>query len=192
MPPRYTSFVMDAELKQYLDGFSEQFLQMREENAAAHEETRRVLRGDMGEMTGTLRGEMGGMTTTLRGEMTEQIGQAVSTLRGEIAAENAETRRHFDQRMAEENAGTRRYVDERTSEENAETRRYVDERMSAEHAETRRHFDITVERWETRFDLLAESVQMVDQKLDRNVAEIREEIVTIKFTRPPRTRRAKR
>jgi len=149
---------MDAELKQYLDGFSEQFLQMREENAAAHEETRRVLRGEMSEMAGSLRGEMGEIATELRRE----VSHAVSTLRGEIAAENAETRR------------------------------YVDERMSAEHTETRRHFDITVERWETRFDLLAESVQMVDQKLDRNVAEIREEIATIKFTRPPRTRRAKR
>jgi hypothetical protein len=157
---------MDAELKQYLDEFSErtdaqfrlvreQFQQMREENAAAHEETRSVLRGEMGEMTGTLRGEMAemagtlrgemaGMATTLRGEIDQKISTAVSTLRGE---------------------------------------------MAAEHAETRRHFDITVERWETRFDLLAESVQLVDQKLDRNVVEIREEI---KFTRPPRTRRAKR
>lgn len=138
---------MDAELKQYLDEFSErtdsqfrqvqeQFQHLREENTAAHEETRRVLRGEMAEMAGTL-----------RGEMAEKISNAVSTLRGE---------------------------------------------MVAEHAETRRHFDITVERWETRFDLLAESVQMVDQKLDRNVADIREEIATIKFTRPPRTRRAKR
>ena len=120
---------MDAELKQYLDEFSErnaaELRQMREENAVAHEETRRVLRS----------------------EMTEKISEAVSTLRGE---------------------------------------------MAAEHAETRRHFDITVERWETRFDLLAESVQLVDQKLDRNVAEIREEIATIKFVRPTRTRRIKR
>ncbi|HKS21708.1 MAG TPA: hypothetical protein VJZ76_02830 [Thermoanaerobaculia bacterium] len=156
---------MDAELKQYLDEFSErtdsqfrqvqeQFQHLREENTAAHEETRRVLRGEMAEMAGTLRGEMGEMAGTLRGEMGEiatglrgEIAEAVSTLRGE---------------------------------------------MAAEHAETRRHFDITVERWETRFDLLAESVQMVDQKLDRNVADIREEIAAIKFTRPSRTRRAKR
>ena len=180
---------MDSELKQYLDQFSErtdaQFRQMREENASAHEETRRVLReemadmagglrGEMADMAGTLRGEMGKMATGLRGEMTTQIGAAVSTLRGEIAAENAETRR---------------YVDERIAAESAETRRYVDQRMAGEHAETRRHFDITVERWETRFDLLAESVQMVDEKLDRNVTEIRQEIATIKFTR---TRRAKR
>lgn len=161
---------MDAELKQYLDGLGQridnlgertdaQFRLVREENAAAHEETRSVLRGEMAEMTGTLRGEMAGMSTALRGEIDEKLSNAVSTLRGEMAAENAETRRHFDQRMA------------------------------AEHAETRRHFDITVERWETRFDLLAESIQLVDQKLDRNVVEIREEI---KFTRPTRTRRAKR
>src|ERR1043165_4090063 len=136
---------MDAELKQYLDEFSErtdsqfrqvqeQFQHLREESTAAYEETRRVLRGELAEMAGTLRGEMAGMTTTLRGEMAEKISNAVSALRGE---------------------------------------------MAAEHVETRRHFDITVERWETRFDLLAESVQMVDQKLDRNVADIREEIATI-------------
>jgi len=137
---------MDKELKQYLDELSErttgQFQQMREESAAAHEETRRVLRGEIGELATTLRGEMGEITTTLRGE----IAEAVSTLRGE---------------------------------------------MAAEHAETRRHFDVTVERWESRFDLLAETVQIVDQKVDRQGAEIRQEIALLKFPQP-RTRRTKR
>ena len=68
---------MDAELKQYLDEFNQKFVQidvqfreMREENVAAHEETRTVLRGE--------------------------IAEAVSTLRREDEARHEETRRHFD------------------------------------------------------------------------------------------------
>ena len=153
---------MDSELKQYLDEFREQidgrfqqidgrfqqvdaqFQQMREENAAAHEETRRVLRGEMTEMRTELRGEISELGTTLRGEMTEKIAEAVSTLRGE---------------------------------------------MKVEHTETRRQFGAYAERLEHRFDLLAEQVQLVDAKVDREVTDIRQEM---KFLRAPRSRGAKR
>ena len=42
--------------------------------------------------------------------------------------------------------------------------------------ETRRHFDATAERMEKRFDLLAETVQHLDEKLDREAADIRDEM----------------
>jgi hypothetical protein len=38
---------------------------------------------------------------------------------------------------------------------------------AAAHAETRRHFDVSVERLETRFDGLAETVLAINEKLDR-------------------------
>src|ERR1043166_8710113 len=79
---------MDSELKQYLDEFSErfrqidvQFQQMREENASAHDETRNLLRGEIGEPVSTLRRE---------NEEPRRI------LRAESVTAHEETRRHFD------------------------------------------------------------------------------------------------
>jgi|ERR1041385_4528317 hypothetical protein len=83
---------MDSELKQYLDEFSErfrqidvQFQQMREENAAAHDETRNLLRGEIVEAVSTLRRESEAMH-----EETRRI------LRAESVTAHEETRRHFD------------------------------------------------------------------------------------------------
>lgn len=56
--------------------------------------------------------------------------------------------KHLLEAMREENAATR--------QENA-----------AAHQETRRHFDVVLERIETRFDLLAETVQHVSEELQR-------------------------
>jgi len=47
---------------------------------------------------------------------------------------------------------------------------------AAAHAESRRHFEVTAERLEKRFDLLAESVASVDEKLDRTTAGLEERI----------------
>jgi methyl-accepting chemotaxis protein len=40
----------------------------------------------------------------------------------------------------------------------------------------RRHFDVAVEHMDTRFDRLAESVALVNEKLDREAADIRVEM----------------
>ncbi len=40
----------------------------------------------------------------------------------------------------------------------------------------RRHFDVFAERVDKRFDLLTETVLLLDEKLDRNVASIREDM----------------
>jgi chaperonin cofactor prefoldin len=50
------------------------------------------------------------------------------------------------------------------------------EENAAMHAETRRHFEVTLERLETRFDTLAESVQHVGEKLDRTAAVLEAKI----------------
>jgi uncharacterized membrane-anchored protein len=44
------------------------------------------------------------------------------------------------------------------------------------HADTRRHFEVVAERLETRFDGLAESIQILDEKVDRQTASIRDEM----------------
>ena len=47
---------------------------------------------------------------------------------------------------------------------------------AAAHAETRRHFEVIAERLEKKIDAVAESVAIVDEKLDRETADIREEM----------------
>ena len=47
---------------------------------------------------------------------------------------------------------------------------------AAAQAETRRHFDVVAERLETRFGGLAESVGLVDEKLDRTTVVLEERI----------------
>lgn len=42
--------------------------------------------------------------------------------------------------------------------------------------ETRRHFDAVAERLERRLDAVAESVTLIDEKLDRTADEIREKM----------------
>lgn len=45
---------------------------------------------------------------------------------------------------------------------------------AAEHAETRRQFGIATEEFRSRFDLLAEAIVTVDQKLTGEIAELEE------------------
>lgn len=56
----------------------------------------------------------------------------------------------------------------------AETRRDFRETAGRVTAENRQYFEITVERLEKRFDMLAESVASVDEKLDRKTEELEE------------------
>ena len=78
--------------------------------------------------------------------MDEELKRLLETMR-------EETRRHFD-----------------VAVERLETR------FDAKHDETRRHFDVTVERLETRFDLLAETVQHVNEELQRTHVSLNEKI----------------
>jgi len=83
----------------------------------------------------------------------EELKQLFEALRQENAAGHVETRQYVD----------------RTA---VETRQYIDE----VNAETRRHFDVTAERLQSSIHLVAENVERVDQKLDRETAAIREEM----------------
>ena len=47
---------------------------------------------------------------------------------------------------------------------------------AAEHLETRHHFDRVSESLESKIELVAESVVMVNQKLDRELADVRHEM----------------
>lgn len=64
-------------------------------------------------------------------------------------------------------------------------------------ANTRRHFDVVVERLDKKIDLVAETVALLDEKMTREIASVRDEMrhgftetqAMIKFsyseTRPP-------
>ncbi len=52
----------------------------------------------------------------------------------------------------------------------------VEQRFDASVQETRRHFEVAVGRMEKKFDLLAETVRHLDEKLDREAASIRHEM----------------
>lgn len=72
-------------------------------------------------------------------------------------------KRLFDE-MRQENAAA-----------HAETRRRFEENAAA-HVETRRYFAVAVERMDARFDALAETVGLLDEKLDRKTAALDEKI----------------
>ena len=47
---------------------------------------------------------------------------------------------------------------------------------AAAHAETRRHFDSTIDRLQSKFDLLGDGLKNIDEKLDREAVDIRAEM----------------
>jgi septal ring factor EnvC (AmiA/AmiB activator) len=57
-------------------------------------------------------------------------------------------------------------------QENVATR----QENAAAHVETRRHFDVTAERLESRIDLVAESVGLLDEKCERRFTAIEQSI----------------
>ena len=71
---------------------------------------------------------------------------------------------------------------------------------AAAHIETRRHFDSTIDRLQSKFDLLGDGLKNIDEKLDREAADIRGEMrqgfadthALIRFSHEQRPRRAKR
>jgi len=98
--------------------------------------------------------------------------------------------------LSERNAAEFRQMREETAAEF----RQVRAENAAAHAETRLHFDSTIDRFESKFDLLGEGVKNIDEKLDRESADIRHEMrqgfadtqALIKFSHAQRARRAKR
>src|SRR5688572_18715092 len=95
-----------------------------------------------------------------------------------LDASAAETRKHVDQTAAE----TRKHVDQTATE----TRKHVDdlrEHVDASAAETRKHFDATAARFEiktehldAKIQLVVETVALLDAKVDRETASIRDEM----------------
>ncbi|HUP64045.1 MAG TPA: hypothetical protein VM557_02040 [Thermoanaerobaculia bacterium] len=56
---------------------------------------------------------------------------------------------------------------------------------ASDHGETRRYFDVAVERMAARFNGLAESVALLDSKLERTASVLEKKIEGL----PPRRRR---
>jgi len=88
-------------------------------------------------------------------------------------------------------------------EENAvaheETRRVLRAEIAAAHHDSRLHVESTVDRMHPKLDLLVDGIRNVDEKLDREAADIRAEMrqgfadthALIRFSHAQRTRRAK-
>lgn len=90
----------------------------------------------------------------------------------------AETRQQVEG-MHQQIAGTRQQVEgmrQQIESSAIETRRYVDEQIAQSTTEMRRHFDVNAENMNTKFGLLAEGLQSLDEKLDRETTDIREEM----------------
>src|SRR5258708_18087204 len=105
----------------------------------------------------------------------EELKRLFDAMRRENAAAHVETRQHVDSAVDE--------MRQESATGHVETRRHVDgaldqmrQENASAHLETRRHFDVSIERLEKRFDLLAETLPAVDQKLDPKTAELEEGI----------------
>jgi hypothetical protein len=134
----------------------------------------------------------------------EELKGLFTTMRQEISALRTETRQYLETSLAavheelaemraeniEAHSDTREYVDRglaavrhENADAHAATRQHIDGSLAvmrrentAAHIETRLHMDVIGEHIAERFQFLVESVQFVDQKLDRNVARLEERI----------------
>ena len=107
------------------------------------------LRAEMRAQGDELRAEMRAQGDELRGEMRSQAEGLRLELRGEIRTQGDELRGEIHDLRGE---------------------------MVTSHIELRRHFDETVERFDSKYDLLAEGIMNLNEKMDRNEAAIREEM----------------
>ncbi|HYM62391.1 MAG TPA: hypothetical protein VEZ11_16020 [Thermoanaerobaculia bacterium] len=139
----------DDDLKRLLDG-------MRQENAAAHVETR----GHFDSKTEETRGHFDSKVAETRGHFDSKTEET----RGYFDSKTEEIRRHVDSKAEE----TQRHFDSKAEE----TQRHFDSKAE----ETRRHFEIVAEHLDTKIELLAEGVLQLGQKLDREAADIRDEM----------------
>jgi uncharacterized membrane-anchored protein YhcB (DUF1043 family) len=69
----------------------------------------------------------------------------------------------------------KQYLDEFSERTDAQFRQVRDE-ITAAKTEMKLHFDSTAERFESKFELLSEGIQNVDQRLGREAADIRSEM----------------
>lgn len=161
---------MDSELKQYLDNLNERIDGLGVQTAAEFRQMREENAGEFRQM------------------------------REENASAHAETRGLLRAEMAAAHAETRRVLRTESAAAHEETRGLLRAEMTAAHAETRLHFDSTIDRFESKFDLLAEGIKNIDEKLDREAADIRAEMrqgfadthALIRFSHVQRPGRAKR
>lgn len=136
----------EATLRQLLETMRQENAAMRQENAAAHEETRRVLREE----------------STAAHEETRRV------LREENAAAHAETRAELRREMAKSVDDAKRVLRRESKIEHEKTRQLVNNFVE--------HFEEALKSAREPLQFLAEGIRSVDQKLDREVADIRAEM----------------
>ena len=130
--------------------------------------------------------------------MDSELKQYFDNLNERIDGLSEQTATEFRQ-MREENVSAHEETRGLLRAEMAAEFRQVRAENAAAHAETRLHFDSTIDRFESQFDLLGEGIRNVDEKLDREAADIRAEMrqgfadtrALIRFAQKPRVRRAK-
>jgi hypothetical protein len=130
--------------------------------------------------------------------MDSELKQYLDNLNERIDGLGAQTAAEFRQ-MREENAGEFRQMREENASAHEDTRGLLRAEMASAHAETRLHFDSTIDRFESTFDLIGEGIRNIDEKLDREAADIRAEMrqgfsdthALIRFSHKQRIRRAK-
>jgi|SRR5438105_8588111 len=131
-------------------------------------------------------------------DLSERTAAEFRQVREENAAFRESTTAEFRQ-MRGENADFRQGTAAEFQRIAAEFKQ-VREENAAAHVETRRHFDSTIDRLQSKFDLLGDGLKNIDEKLDREAADIRGEMrqgfadthALIRFSHAQRPRRAKR
>ena len=121
------------------------------------------LRREFQETTGEIRRELQ--------ETTAETRQEMQTMRRELQETTAETRQEMQtmrRELQETTAETRRELHTTT----ADLRREIQESA----AETRRHFDVVAEGMRHEIGIIAERVIIVDERLTREAADIRDEM----------------
>lgn len=102
----------------------------------------------------------------------EELRKLFEDARRENAAAHEETRRLLREENAAAHAETRRVL----RGEMAETTRVLREENAAEHEKTRQKFESAVEVLTHKADLLADGLQNLDEKIDRESTTIRDDL----------------
>jgi hypothetical protein len=112
-----------------------------------------------------------GLVATLRDEMRTQGAQLRIELRGEMRLQGEQLRSEMGKNVREFRAEIRMQGDQLRGET-----RTIAEALRTQGEELRRHFDVVAERFDAKYDLLAEGILNLDEKMDHNDAAIREEM----------------
>jgi hypothetical protein len=141
----------DEQLQRLFDTLSGELRRLAEENAAAHEETRSVLRAEIDETRTALRSEIDKTRSVLGAEIDET--------RSVLGAEIDETRTALRSEIDKTRSVLGAEIDE--------TRNTLRLENAAAHEATRRHFDIMVESVRHDTQLVAENVLGMKEELVR-------------------------